>query len=489
MPADRSAVLALVRDQARRRPEAPAVRGAADLSYGQLVAAVDELASRIHELTEPGCVVALDAADPLSGVLGILATAQSGNTLLPLDRQSPPAHRDRILGDARPSVLLREAAPGRLDAVAQDLPPAPDGAARVPADTAYIMYTSGSTGAPKGVLVSHAALHDRLAGLAAIPGLAAGETVLAMTALSFDICLAELLLPLTVGATIVSVPAEVHLDPYEFADFLELHRPDVAQATPSFWRMAVSGPWTGSPGLRVWCGGEPLTPALAGELLPRCGQLWNLYGPTEATVWATAARVSTAGSVTLGRPLPGTGVLLTRQSGTTTRPLGEPGDEGEVTLWGAGLATGYLGDEDLTRRRFRTLDTGHGGRRRCYLTGDLGRYGAEGEIEFLGRTDTQVKIRGHRVELGAVEAVLEEHPAVSAAIALLRDGDRPERAAVVAVVAARGRLSERELRVWLKDRLPASHRPQHLLFRDRLPHTTAGKVDRVALRREAGVHG
>ncbi|MEU6769538.1 amino acid adenylation domain-containing protein [Streptomyces sp. NPDC046853] len=483
----RSAALSLIEERARTRPDAVAVRCKRDHTYAEVMREVADLGARIAASALPGSVVALDGAHALSGVVGILAVARSGCVLLPLDQASPPLHRAAVLRDARPAVLLEETGPGRFDVIPAGIDKAPVGPGAVPAGTAYVVYTSGTTGAPKGVLVSHEALRSRLRGLAEVPGLAAGETIVAMTALSFDICLAELVLPLTVGATLVVAPPAVRADPYEFSDFVERHAPDVVQATPSFWRTVVAGRWSGNGGLRVWCGGEALTSVLAAELLPRCGQLWNLYGPTEATVWATAARVTSASPISLGVALPGTGVALMRRNEAGMETVVGAGGEGEIVLSGAGLATGYLGKDALTHQRFPTLDT-TSGRRRCYLTGDRGRYDERGEIEFLGRTDDQVKIRGHRVELSAIEAVLEEHPDVVAAAVLLRDADRPERTAVLAAVAAPRATAGSALREWLCDRLPPSHHPQRIAVRDALPRTTAGKVDRVALLQEMCVH-
>lgn len=473
--------------QTGRTPDAIAVRATCTYTYGEISAAVAALRNRILERTPTGSLVAIDAAGHASGIVGILAAAAAGCAVLPLHRESPEAHRARILADARPSLVLRELgecvlAPDDTEPARQQWTPRPPDMGEV----AYVLYTSGSTGMPKGVVVPHTALVDRLRGLAAVPGLAPGETMAAMTAMSFDISLAEMLLPLTVGATVLTVPDDVRFDPYSFEEFVAAHRPDVLQATPSFWRMLLAAEWQGAPGCRIWCGGEALTPELARGLLPRGAELWNLYGPTEATIWAAADRVTSPETISLGGPLAGSGLRLAPldADGTTRldETVTEPGAVGEIILYGDGLALGYLDRAELTAERFPTERTGPG-TRRLYRTGDRARHRPDGSLEFLGRTDGQIKLRGHRIELGEIEAVLEEHPAVTAAVALLQDADRPSRASIAAFVAVAdpGAVSPDAIRDWLAERLPASHCPSRITLRGALPRTTAGKVDRVLL--------
>ncbi|MER6957567.1 MULTISPECIES: AMP-binding protein [unclassified Streptomyces] len=475
--------------QAARTPDAVAVRATRTYTYRELSAKAAALGEEILAHTPTGSLVALDAAGPASGVVGILAAAGSACAVLPLNRESPPAHRERILASARPSLVLRETAE-----CAFTVEPVPaTGGPFVPrepvmAEVAYVMYTSGSTGLPKGVMVPHRALLDRLAGLASTPGLAAGETMVAATALSFDISMAEMLLPLTVGASFLAVPDDVRFDPYSFEDFVNKYAPQVIQATPSFWRMLLAADWQGAEGARIWCGGEALTPELARRLLPHGAEVWNLYGPTEATIWATAARVESPDVISLGRPLEGSGLYLAAVDGSGTTHLDEtvtePGTDGEIVLYGAGIALGYLDRDDLTAERFPVRETSDGDER-LYRTGDRARYRANGSLEFLGRADGQIKLRGHRIELGEIEAVLEEHPAVTAAVAVLRDADRPQHASITAHVAARGDgASDKAIRSWLLERLPASHCPSRIVVRETLPRTTAGKVDRVLLASE-----
>lgn len=458
----------LVLEQASRTPDAPAAVGEQEYSYRDVVQRADALAALIRQSAEPGSLLALETASPVSGVLALLAGARAGCAILPVNLDSPPAHRERILTDARPAAMIRAVKEavftvGDTGTVVAD----GDGGGRELRDVAYVMYTSGSTGKPKGVMVPHDSLASRIRALAEVPGLRAGETILAMTALSFDISLAEMLVPLAVGAKFIAVPGEARRDPEVFAEFLAWHEPDVIQATPSFWRLLLAGSEDGATyPYRIWCGGEALTPSLAADLLARGGELWNLYGPTEATIWATAAYIERPDAISLGDPLPGCGLFLD--------------EEGEIFLYGEGLATGYLGQEEVTAERFSVQNTPRGPEL-AYRTGDRGRWAPDGSLEYLGRVDGQIKLRGHRIELGEVESVIEEHPAVTEAVVLVRDADRAERAFMAAFVVTDEELTTESVNAWIRIRLPVSHCPSKIRFVRSLPRNTSGKVDRAGL--------
>lgn len=456
------------------------------VSYADLLGLAERAAALIRAAVPRGSLLAIEDCGHAGAAVALLAAARARCAVLPLNPADPRRLRDAVLRQAAPAAVISSADADEPEVAVRPLARQTDSRPRSFEDVAYVMYTSGSTGEPKGVQVSHAALVARLRGLAEVPGLRAGDSMAAMTALTFDIVLAELLLPLTVGARVEIAPSDARADPASFATFAAARAPTVIQATPSFWRLVLASGWKGLPGCRVWCGGEALTAPLARQLLARCGQLWNLYGPTEATIWASASRIRSADQIGLGKPLPGSGLFLAIEP-VLAGDAGETCDAssadqvGEVMLYGDGLADGYLDASELTGCRFVLFDTPDG-RRRCYRTGDLARRRPDGVIEFVGRRDGQVKLRGHRVELGMIEAVLEEHPQVSQAVAVMREAANPDRAHIAAFTVLTGApVSPRRLRSWLADRLPSSSRPARIFVLDELPRTAAGKIDRVTL--------
>jgi D-alanine--poly(phosphoribitol) ligase subunit 1 len=460
--------------RAAAEPLRPAVTGTATASYGDLVERVERTASRLADRCCPGDVLAVQMPTSLPSMIAMLAALKLGVAFLPVEVSDPTACREYQLRDAGVRLLLRHDpdAPDELTIECTDVPDS----VTIPHDTAYLMYTSGSTGRPKGVLVSERALRTRLDAYAIRPGFTADSSFLAMAAPTFDISLAEQLLPLRVGGRVVLATPTTRLDPQEFTEFVRRECPDVIQATPTFWRMTLGLGWPGAPDAVLWSGGETMTAQLARELRPRCLRLWNLYGPTEATLWATAALVEPDRPISLGEPCAGSCHLVR----TDRTIITAPGEEGEIVLAGVPVALGYLGDS-AQQYRFTTVPGIDG---RAYLSGDRGRYQADGSLEFLGRRDTQIKLRGHRLELGEVEAALEEHPKVRQAAVFHCLPDDPAREHLAAAVATTRPTSERALRDWLGERLPAHMLPQRIMVRAGLPRTTTGKVDRAALQAE-----
>lgn len=341
-----------------------------------------------------------------------------------------------------------------------------------------MLYTSGSTGMPKGVALEHRNVANFLLSMQREPGMTPQDRIVAVTTLSFDIAALELYLPLVTGATVVIASREEASDGGSLRALIDSHGATVMQATPTTWRLLIDAGWQGSPGFKVLCGGEPLPPDLARMLLERCGQLWNMYGPTETAVWSTVHRV-TAGDepVPIGRPIANTRVYVLDRSG---RPV-PTGILGELFIAGAGVARGYLNLPQLTAEKFLRDPYSKDAGARMYRTGDLGRYLPDGNLEFRSRLDNQIKIRGFRVELGDVEAALESHVAVKQAVARiveLRPGDRRLVAYVLPFAEAP---THAELRDYLRTRLPQYMVPQHLPVVREFPLTPNGKVDRNAL--------
>ena len=486
----------LVAEQANRTPDRVAVRcGARSLSYRELVDAGDRAAARLTERgVGPGHVVAVMVDRSVELPVALLAVLGSGAAFVPVDPAYPRERQEHMLHDSGASTTLTvDRLAGRAataDVLTLDSPeppcrsavpgPAQDSRSTSAATTdglAYIMYTSGSTGRPKGVAVDHRCLVKGVLAMGAAVRPGPGDVGLSVTSASFDPVLVELFLPLVHGSTVEVATEQQVLDGEALRDLLTDSGATILQATPLTWRMLLDAGWTG--GLRVaLCGGETLAPSLAAKLIARCESAWNIYGPTETTVWSTAHRLTPADrhTVPVGRPLPDTTVhVLDGQMGVVA-----VGERGEVWVGGGGVTRGYHGRPELTDECFVADPFGPAGGR-LYRTGDLGRMRADGALELLGRADHQVKIRGHRVELGEIENWLQEHPSVAGAVVVPRlDGTEVRLTGYVRPDPDHP-FEESQLRAHAAVRLPRHMVPGVFVRVDVWPRTPSGKIDRRAL--------
>ncbi|MGY3677843.1 amino acid adenylation domain-containing protein [Streptomyces sp. TE33382] len=489
------------RDQAARTPGAVAVlHGARRTTYGELDARVDRLAGHLRKLgagPEQLIAVAMNRTPDL--LVALLAVHRTGAAYLPVDPHHPRDRVARVLSEAAPLLVLSDRATrdtlGTDDWLALDDPrsvaavtpgadaegPVPHGA--IPADgTAYVLYTSGSTGRPKGVVVSHRNVAHLLAAMRDRLPLGPADRLLAVTTVAFDIAHLELLLPLLDGAAVVLASPDQVREPHALGRLIARHKVTAVQATPSLWSGLVTEVPDAVRGLRVLVGGEALPPALAGTLTALAAEVTNMYGPTETTIWSLAAPIGphNAERPPLGSPLGDTRVYVMNEV-LRPVPVGVPG---ELYIGGAGVARGYLGRPGPTSERFVADPYGPPGAR-LYRTGDLVRWTPEGELDFLGRTDDQVKLRGFRIEPREIEAVLDRHHDVTRSAVVVRE-DRPgERRLVAYVVPARGAGNADGLVPGLSERarreLPPYMVPTVVVLPGGLPLTPNGKLDRSAL--------
>jgi amino acid adenylation domain-containing protein len=344
---------------------------------------------------------------------------------------------------------------------------------------AYVMYTSGSSGKPKGVRVPHRCVTNFLRAMLERPGLTAQDVMLAVTTLSFDISVLEIFLPLIVGGRVVIADAATVADGHRLGAAIEASAATVMQGTPATWRLLLDAGWRGRR-LTALCGGESLSPELAARLVPRVSRLWNMYGPTEATVWSTCAEIPDGSRpITVGRPIANTQVYVL-DAAMQIVPIGA---QGEVYIGGAGVAAGYLNREALTEERFvlNPLDRESG--ERLYRTGDLGRWLQDGRLEIHGRVDRQVKVRGHRIEPGEIEAALTRHPSVRTCAVVARQLTTNDVRLVAYVVYDRSveEPTASEVRRFLRDTLPDHMIPGVVVPVGAIPRTPNGKVDPRAL--------
>ena len=473
-------VPSLVADWARRTPAATAVvSGPERLSYAELEDRSARLAGYLRGRgVRPGDKVGVLLERSADLVVALLAVLRSGAAYVPLDPVYPAERVQYMLNDAGVVSLVTQSSltSEMPDAVVLDRCQAEvASAAPLPphegdsGDLAYVIYTSGSTGRPKGVKVRHRGLTNFLCSMAREPGLRAGETLLAVTTVCFDIAALELFGPLVTGGTVHVAPAGTVGDGRRLRELLELVRPDVLQATPVTWKALIGAGWGGDPGLTALCGGEALPRDLAGQIRQRSGALWNLYGPTETTIWSTVWRVAADAAVSVGRPIANTSCHVLDPS---LRVL-PAGFAGELYIGGDGVAAGYHAREELTAERFVQAPR-HGV---LYRTGDAARREPDGTLTCLGRADGQVKLHGHRIELGEIESVLREHPAVRDACAVVRD----ERIVAYLTPASGSAVPDGELSAAARRRLPGYMVPAVFGWLEELPQTPNGKIDRKAL--------
>lgn len=471
----------LIAERAERTPGAPAiVWREGTLDYRRLEERAGALARRLRERgvrAETPVAVCLPRSAEL--IVALLAVLKAGGCYVPLDPDYPAERLGFMLADSGSPLLLTRSTlvdrlpPDHPPAILMDALPGGDAPDFVPEPlspdaAAYVIYTSGSTGVPKGVVVPHRGVVNLVTGL----GFTERERMLLLTSLSFDIAALEIFGPLTAGGTVVLAP------PYGTNGLGELVAEaavTTVQAPPSVLEEILERLPAGLP--RVFSGGEPLPVALAGRLGLLSGELWNLYGPTETTIWSLAHRVPEgAGSMSIGMPLSGTTAYVL-DGAMEPVPVGVAG---ELFLGGDGLARGYRGRAGLTAERFVADPFGRGGR--LYRTGDLVRRLADGTLEFLGRADDQVKVRGVRIELGEVEAALSAYPGVRRAVAAVRD-DAPGGRALVAYLetGAGAEVTAGELRAFLASRLPATMVPSLFVPVLSFPRLPNGKLDRASL--------
>ncbi|ATQ77349.1 non-ribosomal peptide synthetase [Massilia violaceinigra] len=487
----------IIEEQAQATPHAVAVElDESRLTYRELNEQANQLA---HYLSTHGAGpeqrVALCLERSLEMVVAILAVLKAGAAYVPLDPAYPAARLAFMLADSAPCVLLTQAGidlPAEVPTVlldcaerpwqsmpTTDLAPAQLGP--TPAHLAYVIYTSGSTGQPKGVMNEHAAVVNRLLWMQDAYRIDAADAVLQKTPFSFDVSVWEFFWPLMQGARLVMARPGGHKDPAYLADTIRRHAITTAHFVPSMLQAFVdSGAAEGCAQLRrVMCSGEALPGALARrfvQCLPRT-ELHNLYGPTEAAVDVTAWHCKGSDLpdiIPIGRPIANTTIYLLDRHG---KPV-PAGVAGEIHIGGVQVARGYLNRDELTAQRFVADPFAGKPGARMYKTGDLGRWLADGTVEFLGRTDHQVKIRGQRIELGEIEAHLARQDGVREVVVLARE-DSPGDQRLVAYVV--GAADPQALRAALARELPDYMVPAACVVLDALPLSANGKLDRKAL--------
>ncbi|MGW5739774.1 amino acid adenylation domain-containing protein, partial [Streptomyces sp. NPDC055261] len=485
--------------QAAATPDAMAlVHGEVSLNYAELDVRANRVANWLVDRgVGPDRRVALTLPRSVDLVVALLGVLKTGGAYVPIDPEHPAKRVEFMTADSAPELVLgpdemAECLSDRAGGFSgyADGAPAVSGAAAD--DAAYVIYTSGSTGTPKGVVVPHVALANQLVALRDRLPLTPDDRLLAVTTAAFDVATMEVLLPLVSGARLVLADRNDVSRPAALGRLIREAGATVLNATPSLWQTLVRHDLDMVRGLRAVTGGEPLTAPLAGTLCAHAAGLVNEYGPTEATIVSTLAEVTPLdGTPSIGTPLANTQAYVLDAA---LRPV-PSGTTGELYIAGRGLARGYLGRPALTAERFVANPYGPAGSR-MYRTGDLARWNGAGSLEYAGRADGQVKVRGFRVEPGEIEAVLTRHPDVAQAAVVVRE-DRPgDKRLVGYVVPVRGEISTRgeavgtgavpvpdaaEVRRSVSALLPDYMVPAAIVALPELPLTPNGKLDRSAL--------
>ena len=477
--------------QVERTPDAVALSmGDNRRTYKELNARANQIARCLRASSVgPGVLVGVMLERSIESLPVLLGVMKAGGTYVPLDPEFPRARLRFMVEDSGIAVLVtstvlaeRLSIQGpRIWCLDGDAPTIDREAdynltpAAGPDDVVYVLYTSGSTGQPKGVEIRHRSLVNFLWSMQREPGCTAADIMLSVTTLSFDIAGLELYLPLLVGGRVELASRAEVTDGRRLQACLERVRPTMMQATPATWRLLIDTGWSGDSRLKILCGGEPLPQELAERLIERSASLWNMYGPTETTIWSTLGRIKSGDrEITIGRPIANTAIYIV-DSAMQPVPVGVVG---EIYIGGAGVAKGYRKRPDLTADRFVPHPFSSEPGARLYRTGDLARYRTDGRIVHLGRVDHQVKVRGFRIELGEIESVLSAHPDVRQAVVTAQD-DRDGLKQLVAYIVARDgqKLAPEDLRALLRPVLPDYMVPSAFVFLDALPLTANNKID------------
>jgi len=469
------------------------------LTYSELNRRVNELA---HYLLDYGIkledLIALCVDRNVDMIIAVLAIIKSGAAYVPIDLSLPKNRIVYMLNDSAPSLIITQKSSwkyneditlkaGRIIFI-DDLPELSSYSKINPKikykknHLVYVIYTSGSTGNPKGVLIEHHSLVNLLCTMRERLLPTSEDTFLSISPITFDIFGLEFYLPLMVGAKCIIADRNTISDGIKLNSILSQYKISILQATPMTWKMLIAAGWNGPYPQKALCGGEALSKELAGQIYKRVDAFWNGYGPTESTIYATIfdffSNINNRFTPPIGKPLENIQAYIMDHH---LRPL-PVGQIGQLYLGGVGLARGYLNQDNLTKEKFTIHPSIKNHNTKIYATGDLVRWLEDGNIEYIGRIDDQIKINGFRVELGEIQYHLETHPCVEQSIVVYKEIIKDEKRIIAYIIPRNNKsINVKSLREYLKNKIPVFMLPSFYCLLDKFPVTHNGKVDKNSL--------
>jgi amino acid adenylation domain-containing protein len=489
----------IISETAAQHPDNIALKfNSQEFSYKQLNQTANQMAAVLIENgVKPNDKVAISLDRSADLVIGLLAIIKAGATYVPLDPIFPINRINYMLEDSAAVVLLTtETYKGQYISNAKEIileeilpklnayPTTDPDVAVKGEDLIYILYTSGSTGQPKGVQIKHHNVVNFLYSMQKQPGLTAADKLLAVTTISFDIAGLELWLPLITGAQIVLADATTAKDGNALLGIIKKDKITVMQATPYTWRIMLEAGWD-KERVKVICGGEALPMDLAQRILDKATSLWNVYGPTETTIWSTLKEIKEDdGFISIGKPIDNTAIYIL----DPFQNMLSPGVAGEIYIAGEGVAEGYLNQTELTAEKFVSNPFSDEPMAKMYRTGDLGTFTPDGDLMYISRIDAQVKIRGYRIETGEIEFNLAKEEAIKQAVVIARADNNGVDKLVAYIIIKEGVTVVgdnagliHQWRTNLRASVPDYMVPDNFIIIDAIPMTPNGKVDKKAL--------
>lgn len=478
--------------QAKKTPNKIALQfGNNTITYNQFINKSNKLANQlVSKGIKPGDCIGVCIYRSIELVVVLNALMQCGAIYIPLDPNYPSQRLNYMLKDSGAKFLIStkevtsqlqsEASILLMDELFANLSSftsTPILEQVFTENPVYILYTSGSTGNPKGVVVTHKNLVNFLYSMLEKPGITEFDKLLSITTISFDIAGLELFLPLISGATLVLTSENSAKDGRELLDILNQENITMLQATPTTWQMLLEIGWEKHLPIKALCGGEPLPLNLAKKLLPKVNELWNMYGPTETTIWSTIKQIhSDEDIITIGHPIANTQIYIVNESSV----LMPPGKTGEIVIGGNGVSNGYWKQPDLTANKFIANSFDEKSSTKLYKTGDLGLLLSNGELQCLGRIDHQIKLRGHRIELEEIEQALDTLDDIQQSVVVVKN----EKLAAYLKSNTHKVHNKDKVENWkieLLKLLPSHMVPTEFYHIEEFPTTLNGKIDRKAL--------